>query len=397
METLLEDDNNGNDIEGSDFEDDLSDEDSEENEYKETLKREADKLKKKRMMSNRPSTIVQVSTGPLEIHLQSMKRQLKEHAALIEHPPFLDDLMEEVNKIAGLIRKIEHCQTDINNVRETLIDNNGSSSQRNNSESSDMSLSEKLTHLFKDLEHVRGVIRRIDVHNAVGANLIVKVRKLAKGLKELKAFSEKMYSNNMRVIQDELKGEIRSVNTRIQQLDDGHIEQFNEVIDRIKKAEDNIHEGQKEETERLSKKVEFMEENLTSDFYSFKEKVDVELESAKKTALQAYVSVSKESLGSGVQLVEKCIRKRLHCRLRARFRRWQNFDPYGDLRRGRNLIALVGKAHKKMFIRSALFEWKNYHEKQKAREVIVRIRHIFEFKISCIAVSLYAENVCIFG
>lgn len=344
---------------------------SDDDEYKESLKMEASKLKNKRMAA-RPSTIVQVSTGPLEIHLQSMKKQLKAHTALINHPPFLDGLMVEVNKISGLVRKIEHCQLDINTVRETIIAKESSSTSLQksvNSPGTDGSITEKLNHLFKDLEMLRAVIRRIDVHHALDATVLVKVTKLAKNLKALKEYSEKMYTNNMRVIQDELKGEIKSVNSRIQQMDELHIEKFNEVLTRIEKTESNIHDGQKEENELIAKKVEFLEENLTTDFYTFKELVDVQLEATKKTSMKAFMKASKGFLGSGMQLIAEYTHKRIINSMRKRFIRWRNYDPVGVLHRGRRLISLTKKAHKKMLTRSALFEWKCYHEKQKEREV----------------------------
>jgi hypothetical protein len=345
-----------------------SGEDSDEKEYKQNLKEQAGKLQKKRMAA-RPSTIVQVSTGPLEFHLQSMKKQLKEHTALIKHPPFLDDLMIEVNKISGLIRKIEHCQLDINNVRETIVETKGSTSQQL-VKSSDQSITGKLNQLFKDLEMLRGVIRRIDVHQALDATVLVRVKKLATNLKSLKEYSEKMYTNNMRVIQDELKGEIKSVNSRIQHMDDSHVEKFEEVFARIQKTEDSIQEGQKEETELIAKKVEFLEQNLTKDFYSFKDQVDEQMESTKKTAMQAIMKVSKGSLGSGMKLIKNYATREIVNAVRKRFIKWRNFDPHGVLARGRELISLTSRAHKKMFMRSAMFEWKSYHEKQKEREVI---------------------------
>lgn len=358
------------------FESELE-EDSEENEYKESLKHHAGKLKEKRMAA-RPSTIVQVSTGPLEFHLQSIKKQLKAHAILINHPPFLDDLMVEVNKISGLVRKIEHCQLDINNVRETFIDKQigdaslSSSSQQvvsSSGASTDVSISEKVNHLFKDLEMVRAVVRRIDVHHALDATVLVRVTALAKNLKKLKEFSEKMLSKNLRIVQDEIKTEILSVNSRIQKMDELHLDKFNEVFARIQKTEENLYEGQKEETKRLAKKVEYIEEHLTTDFYDFKEKIDSQLAITKKTAMQAFLKISKGSLGSGMQLIEEYTHKRIIKVLRTRFITWRNYDPIGILHRGRRLIALTKRAHKKMLTRSALFEWKSYHEKQKEREV----------------------------
>ena len=155
-------------------------------EYEQNLKKEAEKLKTRRMQA-RPSTIVQVSTGPLEFHLQSMKKQLKEHAVLINHPPFLDDLMIEVNKISGLVRKIEHCQQDINNVRETMAGGLVGSST-GTGQAIELVLQERVNHLFKDLEMVRGVLRRVDVHHALDATVLVRVKNLSKNLKDLKDY-----------------------------------------------------------------------------------------------------------------------------------------------------------------------------------------------------------------
>lgn len=49
----------------------------------------------------RPSSIVQVNTGALEIHLQSIKKQLLRHEAEIAHPSWLDAILEEVNKVCN--------------------------------------------------------------------------------------------------------------------------------------------------------------------------------------------------------------------------------------------------------------------------------------------------------
>jgi hypothetical protein len=336
-------------------------------EYDQNLKKEAEKLKTRRMQA-RPSTIVQVSTGPLEFHLQSMKKQLKEHAVLINHPPFLDDLMIEVNKISGLVRKIEHCQQDINNVRETMAGGLVGSST-GTGQAIELVLQERVNHLFKDLEMVRGVLRRVDVHHALDATVLVRVKNLAKNLKALKDYSEKMFTKNMQGIQDELRGELKSVNSRMQQIDELHSDKLGEVFDRIKKTEESIHEGQKEETEILSKKVEFLEENLTTDFYSFKGQVDENIKTTKLLATKAFMEVSRGSLSSGMKLIDSCIRNVSLEKVRRRFQKWQNFDPQGWLARGRSMINLTKRAHRKMFLRDALFEWKRYHNLQESRQV----------------------------
>lgn len=345
---------------------------SEDEEHNDNMKKQAALLRRKRMQS-RQSTIVQVSTGPLEMHLQSMKKQLKEHAALIQHPPFLDELMVEVNKISGLFRKIEHCQLDVNNVRETIVNLSGGESTQ--SEVGEMgaltSISDRVTHLFKDLEMLRAVLRRVDVHHALDATVIVRVRKLEKDLKALKEYSEKMFSNKMNVMQDEIRGELKSVNARIQQIDDLHCGNLSEVLTRIQKTEDNIHEGQKEETQLLAKKVEFIEENLTTDFYSFKRLVDGELQATKVISMKAFMRSSKGCLGVALGRMENYLRTRTLDVMRNRFRVWQNFDPHGVLSRGRSLVNLTSRAHKKMFMRDAMFEWKRLHALQKTREVCV--------------------------
>ncbi len=108
-----------------------------------------------------------------------MKKQLQKHEEELAHPVWMDSLMEEVNKIPVLLRKIEHCQLDINNLRELF---SSSHSVHDNHPTSPMKLvgekkeiMEKIQHLFNDLEGIRLVMRRIDVQNALQANVLVKV------------------------------------------------------------------------------------------------------------------------------------------------------------------------------------------------------------------------------
>jgi hypothetical protein len=172
-------------------------------------------------------------------------------------------------------------------------------------------------------------------------------------------------------------------------MDALQIDQLQEVIGRIKKTEEIVQEGQKEETARIAKKVEFLEETLTTDFYTFKNQVDSELESTKITAMKAFMEVSKGSLSSGMKLINDCIRMIIHDSMRKRFIQWRNYDPVGVLARGRELIALTKRAHRKMFLRDAMYEWKTLHEKQKKREVTMHSNEVNVPALSAIQPAAY--------
>ena len=55
---------------------------------------------------SRQSTIVQVNTGALEIHLRQMKKQLLRHEAELAHPSWMDELMEQVNKVIFAVSSV---------------------------------------------------------------------------------------------------------------------------------------------------------------------------------------------------------------------------------------------------------------------------------------------------
>jgi hypothetical protein len=83
----------------------------------------AARLRKKRLAA-RPSSIVQVNTSALDIHLRSLKKQLSAQTKELANPVWLDGIRQDLNQMPDLQRRIEHCELDINTIRSSIYHRN---------------------------------------------------------------------------------------------------------------------------------------------------------------------------------------------------------------------------------------------------------------------------------
>lgn len=121
----------------------------------------AERLKKKRMAA-RPSSIVQVNTSALDIHLNSLKKQLIAQKKELQNPVWLDPIKQEISHLPELQRRIEHTEMDVNAIRSAIY-------SKNDADLTKVVGLEASKFLLAEIEAVRVVSRRIDLHQAIEA------------------------------------------------------------------------------------------------------------------------------------------------------------------------------------------------------------------------------------
>lgn len=130
----------------------------------------AARLKKKRMAA-RPSTIVQVNTSALDMHLNSLKKQMQLQKKALENPVWLDGIRQELNQLPDLHRRMEHAEMDINAIRGTIYG-------KNDSDLSRVVGVDASKYLLAELEATRAITRRIDLHQAIEAKVFGQIQEV---------------------------------------------------------------------------------------------------------------------------------------------------------------------------------------------------------------------------
>ena len=167
---------NSEELEGSDF-----DEDEEENSFSDSGDmgptpmgaEAAERLRKKRMAA-RPSSIVQVNTSALDIHLRSMKKQLAAQAKELANPVWLDSIRQELNQMPDLARRVEHCELDINTMRSAIYN-------RNDASISKVVGMDASKFMLAEIEGIRTTTRRIELHQAIEAKVFGQIQDVSLG------------------------------------------------------------------------------------------------------------------------------------------------------------------------------------------------------------------------
>ena len=131
----------------------------------------AARLRKKRMAA-RPSTIVQVNTSALDMHLNSLKKQLLVQKKELENPVWLDGIRQDLNQMPDLHRRIEHAEMDINAIRGAIY-------SRNDAELSKVVGLEASKFLLAEVEATRAITRRIELHQAIEAKVCGQVQEVS--------------------------------------------------------------------------------------------------------------------------------------------------------------------------------------------------------------------------
>lgn len=127
-------------------------------------------LRQKRMAA-RPSTIVQVNTSALDMHLRSMKKQLLLQAKEIANPVWLDGIRQDLSRMPDLNRRLEHCELDINAIRGAIY-------SRNDADLSTVAGVDAGRFLLAEIEATRAVTRRIELHQAIEAKVFGQIQEV---------------------------------------------------------------------------------------------------------------------------------------------------------------------------------------------------------------------------
>ena len=130
----------------------------------------AARLRQKRMAA-RPSTIVQVNTSALDMHLRSMKKQLQLQEKEIANPVWLDGIRQDLNKMPDLSRRLEHCELDINAIRGAIY-------SRNDADLATVAGIDAGRFLLAEIEATRAVTRRIELHQAIEAKVFGQIQEV---------------------------------------------------------------------------------------------------------------------------------------------------------------------------------------------------------------------------
>jgi len=186
--------------------------------------------------------IVQVNTGSLEVYLQGLKKQVIRHEEELQHPSWWDKIKHEVDKVPVIARKLDHNQVDITAIRSFLTE---SSDRLANSANADvLEVNNKLEFLKTDVEGVRALIRRIELHQAVEVSALREVNGMQNALKDLQvAMTEDNSSDrldaieldvstldqNLRAVIDDEIHEVKGVSSKQQMQLTGIDEELNKM------------------------------------------------------------------------------------------------------------------------------------------------------------------------
>ena len=177
------------------------------------------------------ASIVQVNTSSLEVFLQGLKKQIARHETEINNPPWWDSIKSEIDKISLLARKLDHSQLDIATIRNFILDK----SEKGANHATDQS-----NFLKGEIEAMRLLVRRIELHQAVEAATL-------KDVGEMK--------NSMKAMQNQIKED--NTTQRIDQLEA-------ELADLSMSLRDNIDEAVEDIKDTSSKHQHRLQDITTS-------------------------------------------------------------------------------------------------------------------------------------
>jgi hypothetical protein len=128
----------------------------------------------------RPSMIVQVNTGALELHLTSLKKKIQLLEKEVHNPIWLESIQKEINEIPPLKRRIEHCELDINAIREAIFSNKNGDTTNTKPLGMDT-----MKYIFAEINTAKAITRRIELHQALEAKMYSKVQDMQLQIKRL--------------------------------------------------------------------------------------------------------------------------------------------------------------------------------------------------------------------
>lgn len=174
--------------------------------------------------------IVQVNTGSLEVYLQGLKKQVIRHEEELQHPSWWEKIKTEVDKVPVMARKLDHSQMDIAALRSFLTE---SSDRLINSANMDISeMNSKVELVRTDVEGIRALVRRIELHQAVEVSALREVAGMQNALKDIQSSMTEDNSSdrldaleldvstldqNLRAVIDDGIHEVRAVTSQQQQ------------------------------------------------------------------------------------------------------------------------------------------------------------------------------------
>lgn len=182
-------------------------------------------------------SIVQVDTFKLEKYLQHIKDHLSRHDKELLVPVWWDSVRSEIDQISILTTKLEHVQLDMNTIRDTVF-------QSMPPDESLKTTVDELKFLAAEIEGVKITMRRVELHQAIDRTVLLQLRELQRGFRDLKAQIPHGLQTQQKALSDvmdsvlyrisSMEGNLDSTSAQVDRSADKLLKRINEVEAKVK-------------------------------------------------------------------------------------------------------------------------------------------------------------------
>jgi len=252
---------------------------------------------------------LQVNTNALDNALNTIKKQLSRHEEELLHPVWMDALKSEIDKISGLTRKIEHCQLDINVIRNSTYAQAIEASGKSN-------MLELMTFLQGEVEALRLIVRRIELHQAVELMVFKEFKSMQKQVRKLEVKSDGDDTVQMvTTMKQDFENQMTELKDKVEELTDTVTNQERLILYKMNEME-KITLALKEKADSGADEEERSREILT-----LRTDLAAALALAKRAQSMAYKSCVKD----GFARMQKAHETNVYYKLETAWSRWKAF------------------------------------------------------------------------
>ena len=306
--------------------------------------------------------------------------------------------------VAELARKLEHCQLDINALRDTLLaqalesgtDQSGHGSHYAQITSSSWcSATRSIAQLYADLEGMRILVRRIEVHQSVEVNVFSQIREMQRFLRGLQKLID------VRAPADSIVNLSGRLDTSVLDLAQRVDEARRTALEQVVAAREEIlatiapiaRDEARQNFEENAAKFDFVDKRV----YDLGVKgVYQQVDLIKDKLTQLFVQVNKRGMKQANEYIKTFIVERMFGRHKDLFHRWVRFTASlreQEVKAKTDVLDSVcwhlGRVNARVSLRSAFFDWIAVSERQRSwEEFEARLVQIVTFWMERAAPSL---------
>lgn len=250
-----------------------------------------------------------------------------------------------------MIRKIEHCQLDVNGIRILHYDDKTLSNLPNQDSTKSLRL------IYDELEVIRMTVRRIDVHHALEAQMIQKFGEMQKNVKNLMAMSsEAQNTKKLRQVQESLISQIKSVGFKLENAEK-NMNAFKDTVN-LKLVEiDKTTVELKDSQDNHQSRIVSLETAMNQEIQDSLKKLHEKLSHMKEYTEHNNIIANKVPITKGVEVLSSWREKLVLNICKRAFRSWQEYDPLGKLKIARRFNRLLTFAYNSQQVRALFFRW----------------------------------------